>query len=64
MRILFLFFLISFNLSSQNISLNKDYIYDFLRYSEIDQNIDIEHSLTVKPINIKKQSFILLKFGS
>ncbi len=48
------FCLISTNLISQNISLNKDYIYSFLRFSDLDQSTNLNSSLTIRPISINQ----------
>ncbi len=54
---LYFFFTISY---SQNLSLNHDYIYDFLRYEQINEGEHKSTSFSIRPISLK--NFINSKY--
>ena len=54
---LYFFFTVSY---SQNLSLNHDYIYDFLRYEQINEGEHKSTSFSIRPISLK--NFINSKY--
>ena len=51
MRLLFLAIFISFSVYSQNIDVNNDFEYNMIRYLILNNDIQSNYSLNIRPIN-------------